>query len=237
MSAKAFPRRPPDPPARCRIRRPHRHSGRLPRPGQGSPSGHRLGPRQRCPRRKPHLSPQTLPLPLRDSPAGQGLLSNTSKTSVITRTKTIMQEPLAHFPKIRHGRQSTHDLQSLLPVTELGPVSPYSMTQRERRNAICSDGPDAGDQTQPTEEKSHPWATESTPRFPRGGRAHRRQAGIGNPAASRWPTAMCSPSASSARCGPPRPCPARAISSHRSLSPSWCRPGPDRRSSPRRRTP
>jgi hypothetical protein len=68
-------------------------------------------------------------------------------TSVITGTKTIMQEPLAHFLKIRHGRQSTYDLQSLLPVTELGLVYPHSMTQRERRNAICSGGPDAGDQT------------------------------------------------------------------------------------------
>ena len=62
-------------------------------------------------------------------------------TSVITGTKTIMQEPLAHLLKIRHGRQSTHDLQSLLPVTELGPVCPRSITQRERRNAIRSGDP------------------------------------------------------------------------------------------------
>ena len=33
-----------------------------------------------------------------------------------------------------------------------------------------------------TEEKSHPCATESTPRFPGGGRTHRSQADIGNPA-------------------------------------------------------
>src|ERR1019366_1523606 len=73
--------------------------------------------------------------------AGHGLVGVTPTTTMTSGTKTIMQEPLAHLPKIRHGRQSTHDTQSLLPVTESAGVCPYSITQRERRIAIRSGDP------------------------------------------------------------------------------------------------
>jgi hypothetical protein len=156
VSAKAFPRRPPIRPTDAA-----RATPQLPRAGRSDPV--RTLPKpcldpgptwpELLPRIPSDLSPKRVPTgnhtcprkhsrhPLRASPAGQSLLSNTPMTSVITGTKTIMEEPLAHLLKIRHGRQSTHDLQSLLPVTELGTMSPRSMTQRERRNAIRSGKP------------------------------------------------------------------------------------------------
>src|SRR5580704_3649300 len=106
----------------------------------------------RTPRDAPQASPsrllrptepatQTCPHKLSRHPrqvviAGHGLLGSRPTTSATSRTKTIMQEPLAHLPKIRHGKQSTYDSKSLLPVTEPGAVCPDSMTQSERRIAI-----------------------------------------------------------------------------------------------------
>jgi hypothetical protein len=75
--------------------------------------------------------------------AGHGVLGSRPTTSATSRTKTIMQEPLAHLPKIRHGKQSTHNSKSLLPVTEPGAICPDSMTQSERGIAIRLGDPPA----------------------------------------------------------------------------------------------
>jgi hypothetical protein len=103
-------------------------------------------------------------------PAGHGPHGRRAGTSPTTGPKTIMQEPLAHFPKIRHGKQSTHDFKSLLPVIELGVMYAHSMTQRERRIAVRPSAPRAPERCRrPQQRRAARAQRRAPPAFPEAG--------------------------------------------------------------------